>query len=88
VRAVSRGGYDGTDHADCRCGHHLRHGRSQPAANVAVHAVVLQADGRPTSGRDAAQSQELTHHKSAICVQHGIRSVQTFSAGKAEEQGE
>jgi len=88
MRTVPGGGYDGTDHASRRCGHHLRHGWPQPAANVAVHTVFLQADGRSTSGCDAAQGQELAHYKSAIRVQHGVCFVQALSTGEAEKQSE
>lgn len=86
MRAVSGGGYAGADHADRRRGRHLRHGRPQPPANLAVHPAVCQENSRSASGGDTCEGQELTRREPAGYIQHGVRSVQTVPEREVEEQ--
>lgn len=85
LRAVLGGCHAGTAYANRRSGRHLRHGRTHPAANVAVHPAVRQEDSRPASRSDADQTQEFAHRESTVRVQHGVCPVQAVPTREAEE---
>lgn len=85
MRDISGGGHAGTEHADRRRDCHLRHGRSHPPANVAIHPAVRQEDSRSASGSDAIEDKKPTCYKPTIRVQHGVCSVQAIPTGEVEE---
>lgn len=87
LRPVRRGGHVGTEHSDRRRRGDLRHGRTHPATDLAVHSCVRQEDAGLAAGVGACEDQEYAHHQSALRVQHGVRVVQTVLEGEAKNQG-
>lgn len=83
VRALSRGRDAGAGVTDRRRRRHIRHGRSEHSANVAIHTAVREENRRLAPGLCTVENKKHSHCQPALRVQRSFRPLQAFPQTEA-----
>jgi len=85
LRPLPGGRHVGTGNPSLRGRRHLRHGRAVIGADHQVHPLFRRPDRQLVTGQRPPSNKKHSHREPAVHLQSGLRSLQTFPAGKVAQ---